>query len=123
MINSLANLYHAPFSESENLNLIEYILQISGRSQRLKETLIGVPIAVHRWFIYGSVLFWLLILIFTDLILAPAKYYSPTGWEHGYGPLSIGVMIYGIYLLLVHSFILYRGIKTASNSIKKRQES
>jgi hypothetical protein len=34
---------------------IEYALQISGRSQRLKETLVGVPMAVHRWIIYGSV--------------------------------------------------------------------
>ena len=58
---------------------IEYALQISGRTQRLKETLIGVPIAVHRWIIYGSVPFWLLVIIFTDLILSPAKFYTPTG--------------------------------------------
>ena len=32
---------------------IEYALQISGRSQRLKETLLGLPISVHRWIIYG----------------------------------------------------------------------
>ncbi len=63
----------------------EYALQISGRIHRLKETLLGVPIAVHRWIIYGNVPIWLLILIFTDLILAPAKFYTPTGWEHGYG--------------------------------------
>ena len=98
-----------------------YALQISGRIQRLKETLIGVPIAVHRWIIYGSEPLWLLILIFTDLILSPAKFYSPTGWEHGYGPLSPAVAIYGIYLLLCHAFILYRGIKTASNSIEKNK--
>ena len=28
---------------------IEYALQISGRTQRLKDKLIGVPIAGHRW--------------------------------------------------------------------------
>ena len=37
---------------------IEYILQISGRIQRLKETLIWVPISVHRWIIYVGVPFW-----------------------------------------------------------------
>ena len=99
---------------------IEYALQISGRSQRLKEKLIGVPIAVHRWIIYGAVPFWLSILIFTDLILAPAKFYTPTGWEHGYGSLFPVVPVYGMYLLLCHAFILYRGIKTASNAIEKK---
>jgi serine phosphatase RsbU (regulator of sigma subunit) len=99
---------------------IEYALQISGRSQRLKEKLIGIPIALHRWIIYGFVPIWLSILIFSDLMLAPAKFYSPTGWEHGYGPLFPVVPIYGMYLLLFHCFILYRGIKTASNSIEKK---
>jgi len=102
---------------------IEYALQISGRIQRLKETLIGVPIAVHRWIIYGSVPCWMLILIFTNLILSPAKFYTPTGWEHGYGPLFAVVPVYVMYLLLCHCFILYRGIKTASNFIEKKPES
>ncbi|MGD9046273.1 MAG: histidine kinase N-terminal 7TM domain-containing protein [Desulfobacterales bacterium] len=99
---------------------IEYALQISGRSQRLKEKLIGIPIALHRWIIYGFIPIWLSILLSSDLILAPAKFYSPTGWEHGYGPLFPVVPIYGMYLLLFHCFILYRGIKTASNSIEKK---
>ena len=51
--------------------LIEYCLYISGRTQRLKESLFWVPIAVHRWIIYALMPVWLLILIFTDLILAP----------------------------------------------------
>ena len=99
---------------------IEYALQISGRTQRLKDKLIGVPIAGHRWIIYSAVPFWLVILIFSDLILAPAKFYSPTGWEHGYGSLFPVVPVYAIYLLLCHCFILYRGIKTASNPIEKK---
>ena len=98
----------------------EYALQISGRIHRLKETLLGVPIAVHRWIIYGTVPIWLLILIFTDLILAPAKFYTPTGWEHGYGSLFPAVPFYALYILLCHCFILYRGIKTASNPIEKK---
>ena len=98
----------------------EYALQISGRIHRLKETLLGVPIAVHRWIIYGSVPIWLLILISTDLILAPAKFYTPTGWEHGYGSLFPAVPFYALYILLCHCFILYRGIKTASNPIEKK---
>ena len=99
---------------------IEYALQISGRSLRLKETLIGVPIFVHRWIIYLSVPLWLLILILTDWILPSARYYVPTGWEHAYGPLFPAVPVYGMYLLLCQAFILYRGIKTAGNAIEKK---
>ena len=40
-----------------------------------------------------------------------------------YGPLATVVLVYGFYLLLVHTFILYRGIKTASNAILKKSES
>ena len=98
----------------------EYALQISGRRQRLKEKLFGVPVAVHRWIIYGSIPLWLLIIIPSDLILAPAKFYSPTGWEHGYGSLFPLVPVFAVYLLLCHCYILYRGIKTASNSIEKK---
>ena len=100
--------------------IIEYSLQISGRTQRLKETLAWVPIAVHRWIIYLLLPVLLLILIFTDLILAPAKFYTPTGWEHGYGPLSPLTLVFGLYFLLCQAFILYRGIKTATNAIEKK---
>ncbi|MGD9175552.1 MAG: hypothetical protein PVF29_15425 [Desulfobacterales bacterium] len=41
-------------------------------------------------------------------------------WEHGYGSLFPFVTVYAIYLLLCHCFILYRGIKTASNTIEKK---
>jgi class 3 adenylate cyclase len=99
---------------------IEYALQISGRSQRLKETLVGVPIAVHRWIVYGSLPFWLIVVMFTDLIISPAMFHTPTGWEHGYGPLFSTMTVYRFYLLLCQAFILYRGIKNASNSIEKK---
>lgn len=100
--------------------VIEYSLQISGRSQRLKEKLIGLPIAVHRKIIYAAVFFWLLVLLFTDLVLSSVRFYSPTGWEHGYGPLAVVLPFYGLYLLLCHVFILYRGIKAAGNRIEKK---
>jgi len=102
---------------------VEYSLQISDRIQRLKETLIGVPIAVHRWIIYLFQLFWWLILIFTDLLISPVKFYVPTGWEHQYGTLFKPWIVFGLYLFLCHFFILYRGIKSALNAIEKKQES
>ncbi len=108
------------FGLPSSILAVEYALEISGRRQRLKEKMLRVPINVHRWIIYGSMPFWLLILIFTDLILAPAQFYSPTGWEHGYGSLSPAVLFYAMYQLFFHAFILYRGIKTATNAIEKK---
>ena len=99
---------------------IEYALQFSGRSLRLNEKLIGVPISIHRWIIYLSIPMWLLLLVLTDWILPSAKFYVPTGWEHAYGPLFPVVPVFGMYILLCHVFILYRGIKTAANVIEKK---
>ena len=107
------------FGVFSSIFAIEYSLQISGRSQRLKETLFKVPVNVHRWIIYGTMPVWYFFLIFTDQILAPAKFYTPTGWEHGYGSLFLIVPVFAIYSLICHSFILYRGIKTASSSIRR----
>jgi len=79
-----------------------------------------VSIAVHRWIIYLFLLFWWLILIFTDLLISPVKFYVPTGWEHQYGTLYKPMIVFGIYLLSCHFFILYRGIKSASNAIQRK---
>lgn len=99
---------------------IEYILQISDRVKRLKETLFGVSIAVHRWVIYAGIAGSLLVLVFTDLLIAPPEYHSPTGWEHTYGPLFMPYISFNIYLLVCPLLVLYKGIKATSNPIEKR---
>jgi hypothetical protein len=56
---SQANLWNKwpyIFAIPSYILLIEYSLQISTRVRRLKEKLIWVPIAVHRWIIYVGVL-------------------------------------------------------------------
>jgi class 3 adenylate cyclase len=108
------------FGVSSFILEIEYILQISGRLKRLKETLIGVSIDVHRWVVYACIAGTLLVLVFTDLLIAPPTYYSPTGWEHQYGQLFIPFMSFNIYMLVCRIFIIYRGIKSTSNPIEKR---
>jgi class 3 adenylate cyclase len=99
---------------------IEYILQVSDRVKRLKETLIGVSIAAHRRVIYVLISVTLLILCSTDLLVAPPRYYSSTGWEHEYGHLFMPYMGFNIYMMVCRIFIIYRGIKSASNPIEKR---
>ena len=99
---------------------IEYALQISGRSQRINENFLWLPISVHRWLIYSLVFLCLIILIFTDMFIAPPKFYSPTGWEHQYGPLFTPMIILGFYGLLCLLFVLYRGIKFTSNLIVRK---
>jgi class 3 adenylate cyclase len=100
--------------------IIEYALQISGRNQRLKETMAGIPISFHRWIIYGSVPCWLLIILFTDKIIAPARFYPSIGWEHGYGNFFQAVTVYRLYSMLFQTCILYRGIKHALTPIVKK---
>jgi class 3 adenylate cyclase len=99
---------------------IEYVLQISGRSQRINENFLWLPISIHRWIIYSLVFLYLIILLLTDLVIAPPKFYSPTGWEHQHGPLFTPMILLGFYGLLCFLFILYRGIKLASNLIERK---
>ena len=99
---------------------VEYALQISGRSQRIKETFLWLPVAIHRWIIYSLIFLWWIILLLTNLIIAPPKFYSPTGWEHQYGPLFTPMTLSGFYGLLCLLYILYRGIKFASNRVERK---
>jgi class 3 adenylate cyclase len=99
---------------------VEYALQISGRSQRIKETLLWLSISVHRWIIYSLVFLCWIILLLTNLIIAPPKFFSPTGWEHQYGPLFTPMTLLAFYGLLCLLFILYRGIKFASNRVERK---
>lgn len=48
---------------------IEYVLQISGRSQRINENFLWLPISIHRWIIYSLVFLYLIILLLTDLVI------------------------------------------------------
>jgi len=99
---------------------LEYVLQISERSQRIRETLLLLPISIHRWIIYSLVFLWWIILLSTNLIIAPPKFYSLSGWEHQYGLLFTPMMFSGFYFLLCLLFVLYRGIKLASHPLKGR---
>jgi class 3 adenylate cyclase len=101
--------------------MMAYAFQISGGFQRQKDKMLGLPIAIHQWILYSVLLTWGITIIFSDLVIAPAKYYSPTGWEHQYGSLFLTCLITGgAYALAYQIFILYRGIKSATNPIEKR---
>jgi len=100
--------------------MMEYALQISGGSQRLRENFFLISIPVLRWILYIQAVVWWIILITTDQIIAPAKYYSRTGWEHQYGPLVLPMMICGFFVYAYQLALLFRGIKSASNIIERR---
>jgi class 3 adenylate cyclase len=99
---------------------MEYALQISGSFQRLKEKMLLIRISTQRWILYILILIWWIPLIASDQIIAPAKYYSPTGWEHQYGFLFLPLMIIAFYAFAYILFLLYRGFKSTSNSIEKK---
>jgi len=62
--------------------MMAYAFQISGGPQRPKDKMLGLSMDRHRWIIYSIILIWCIIIIFSDLVIAPAKYYATTGWEH-----------------------------------------
>ena len=108
------------FAYPSMLLMMEYALQISGSSQRLKEKMLLIRISTQRWILYFFVAFWWVILIASDQIVAPAKYYSSTGWEHQYGSLFLPMIISGFYAVAYQVVLFFRGIKSASNSIERR---
>lgn len=84
------------------------------------DTLLGLPIAVHRWVIYAGLAASLAFLVFSDHVIAPPEYHTPTGWEHTYGRLFMPFMIFNIYMMIYRIFILYKGIVSTDNPIEKR---
>jgi len=100
--------------------IMEYVLQISGGYHRLKEKMLLIRIGIQRWILYFLVVIAWIILVASDQIVAPAKYYSTTGWEHQYGSLFLPMMIVGSYIVAYQIVLLFRGINSASNSIERR---
>jgi serine phosphatase RsbU (regulator of sigma subunit) len=100
--------------------MMEYILLNSGGYQRLKEKLLRINMGIHRKVIYFIAIFWWIILITTDQVVAPVKYYSTTGWEHQYGPLFFFLMIYACYALTYQLVLILHGIKSSPNSIERK---
>jgi hypothetical protein len=99
--------------------MMEYVLQVSGGSQRLKETMLLIPSAAHRWLLHALFTVWWFILVASDQVISPAKYYLPTGWEHQYGALYLPCLITAFYYVVYQLFLLYRGVKSTSNTIEK----
>ena len=100
--------------------MMEYVLQISGSSQRLKEKMLLIRMDIQRWILYFLVVIAWIILVASDQIVAPAKYFSTAGWEHQYGSLFLPVMIVASYIVAYQIVLLFRGIKSASNSIERK---
>jgi hypothetical protein len=66
-----------------------YVLEISDRSQRLKEKLAFLPISFHCWLVYIVLALNWLIVLFTDLLIHSVWFNETTGYEHTYGPLFL----------------------------------
>jgi len=62
----------------------------------------------------------LVILISTDSIIAPPKYYNPTGWENTYGNLFLLLLSSGMYTTTTMYFILWHGIKLSANIAERK---
>ena len=108
------------FALPSTILMMEYALQISGGRQRLKENILFLTTSIHRWLLYTIIVIWWFVLIATNQIIAPAKYYSKTGWEHQYGSFFLPFLLTGFYAFAYQLFVLFRGARLASNAIEKR---
>jgi class 3 adenylate cyclase len=100
--------------------VFEYALHVSGGQLRLKEKFLNIPIYFHRLFAYILVTILFIILLSTDLLIAPPMYYEPTGWEHSYGGLFLLLMSIGMYVSICMYYILWRGLKSSSNYSERK---
>ena len=97
--------------------MIRYTLEISGREERLEDRFLGFHIRFHLWICYVIVAFYWLVVLFTDLLIAPPVYYAKTGWEHGYGALFIPFNLTTYYLLALFVAVIRGGIRAADDPI------
>ncbi len=96
-----------------------YVLEISDRSERLQEKILGLPVSFHCWLVYLVLGVNWLIVLFTDLLIRSVHFYPSTGWEHTYGPLFWPFQFTCYYYLAFLVIILYRGLQGAFNPIER----
>ncbi|MDH7499178.1 MAG: adenylate/guanylate cyclase domain-containing protein [candidate division NC10 bacterium] len=97
--------------------MIRYTLEISGREESLQTRFLGFPVRYHLWIGYGVIFFYWLVVLFTDLLIAPPVHYAKTGWEHAYGALFIPFNLSCYYLLALLIAVIKEGIRAADSPI------
>ena len=97
--------------------MIRYTLEISGGEERLQDRFMGLPIRYHLWIAYGALSFYWLVVLLTNLLIAPPVHHVRTGWEHGYGPLFVPFNLSCYYLLALFMAVIRGGIRAADDPI------
>ncbi len=100
--------------------IIEYGFECSGRSQRLRESLLGMSMSFHRWLAAALLAISWVAVLSTDWIIAPPVHNAVTGWEHGYGSGFPVFLLALTYVIVILFFVLWRGVKAARDTIERR---
>src|SRR5262245_16249304 len=100
--------------------VIEYACVWFGGAQRLRESLLGMPVAAHRWLAAAILAIAWVVTLSTDWIVAPPIYNSTTGWEHTYGPGYPLFLLGNGYVLIFLTLVLWRGINAAQDPVERR---
>jgi signal transduction histidine kinase len=102
------------------LVLIEYACTWFGGAERLREPLLGIPIAMHRWIADAILAIAWVVTLSTDWIIAPPIYNETTGWEHTYGPGYPVFLLGSAYVLVFSTYVLWRGVNAAREPVERR---
>ena len=102
------------------LVIMEYCLDASGREDRLRERLFGVPVARHRIAAIITLAAAWVLAIATDWIITTPEHNAATGWEHGYGPGFPVFLVAITYVLGLFVYILWRGVQAATEPMIRR---
>jgi class 3 adenylate cyclase len=71
-------------------------------------------------FVLITALFWIIVIL-TDLLIAPPMRFPLTGYEHSYGPFIFPFNAYCIYALILIFGISRQGVRTAANTIERHK--
>jgi class 3 adenylate cyclase len=96
-----------------------YVVEVSGGRARLAERLAGVPVRWHLAFATAILAVFWWAAGFTDFLLSSPVWFSPTGWEHGYGPWQPWFNAASVYVLGLWVAILARGVRRAPGRVER----
>jgi signal transduction histidine kinase len=100
--------------------VVEYACSWFAGAERLRDRLLGVSVAVHRWLATAVLAIAWIVTVSTNWILAPPVNNGTTGWEHTYGPGYALFLLGNGYVLTFLTCVLWRGVNAAQDPRERR---
>jgi len=100
---------------------VYYSIVLNKLDTKWEKTILYLSVKAHFLIFSGLAIFFWLTVIFSNLLIAPPKFYPRTGFEHSYGPLFIPFNLFCIYGLLLLIALFRHGIKSAEDNLERQK--